>query len=55
MTILDEIKQLILRSFHVHVVTPGWHFDGSGPDEKDRQLLVEYAVVVEEVNLLAPR
>jgi len=55
MTIPDEIKQPILRAFHVHVVTPGWHFDESGPDEKDRQLLVEYATVVEEINLLVPR
>jgi len=54
MTIPDEIKQKILRSFHVHTVTPGWHFDDCGPDERDRQLLVEYATVVEEVNLLLP-
>ncbi|KAK2467157.1 hypothetical protein APHAL10511_000706 [Amanita phalloides] len=54
MTIPDDIKQPILRSFHQHTVTPGWTFDGSGPDEKDRQLLVEYDVVIEEVNRLAP-
>jgi farnesyl-diphosphate farnesyltransferase len=54
MTIPDEVKQPILRSFHVHTVTPGWIFNGSGPDEKDRQLLVEYDKVVEEVNLLVP-
>ena len=54
MTIEDEIKQPILRSFHKHTVTPGWKFDGSGPNEKDRQLLVEYDVVVEELNRLKP-
>ena len=54
MTIPDEIKQPILRSFHKHVVTPGWTFDGCGPNEKDRQLLVEYDIVVEEVNRLTP-
>lgn len=54
MTIPDEVKQPILRSFHIHTVTPGWTFDGCGPDEKDRQLLVEYDKVVEEVNLLLP-
>src|SRR4051794_26242850 len=54
MTIPDEIKQPLLRSFHVHTVTPGWTFTGNGPSEKDRQLLVEYDAVVEEVNLLLP-
>jgi farnesyl-diphosphate farnesyltransferase len=55
MTIPDEIKQPILRSFHKHTVTPGWNFDGCGPKEKDRQLLVEYDTVVEEVNRLPPQ
>lgn len=54
MTIPDDVKQPILRSFHVHTVTPGWNYDGCGPNEKDRQLLVEYDTVVEEVNLLLP-
>ncbi|EIW75325.1 squalene synthase [Coniophora puteana RWD-64-598 SS2] len=54
MTIPDESKQPLLRSFHEKTVTPGWKFDGNGPDEKDRQLLVEYDTVVEEINRLAP-
>ncbi|KIM60125.1 hypothetical protein SCLCIDRAFT_1217150 [Scleroderma citrinum Foug A] len=54
MTLSDEIKQPILRSFHEKTVTPGWSFSGSGPDEKDRQLLAEYDTVVEEVNRLNP-
>jgi len=54
MTIPDQIKQPVLRNFHGHTVTPGWTFTGSGPDEKDKQLLVEYDVVVEEVNRLKP-
>jgi farnesyl-diphosphate farnesyltransferase len=54
MTILDEVKQPLLRSFHEKTVTPGWTFTESGPNEKDRQLLVEYSSVVEEVNLLKP-
>ncbi|PFH45558.1 hypothetical protein AMATHDRAFT_8988 [Amanita thiersii Skay4041] len=54
MTIPDDIKQPLLRAFHQHTVTPGWTFTGSGPAEKDRQLLVEYNVVVEEVNRLDP-
>ena len=54
MTIPDEVKQPILRSFHIHTVTPGWTFNGSGPDEKDRELLVGYDAVVEELNRLQP-
>ncbi|KIL62101.1 hypothetical protein M378DRAFT_193293 [Amanita muscaria Koide BX008] len=54
MSISDQVKQPILRSFHQHTVTPGWKFDGCGPKEKDRQLLVQYDVVVEEVNRLNP-
>jgi farnesyl-diphosphate farnesyltransferase len=54
MTIPDHVKQPILRAFHIHTVTPGWSYNGSGPDEKDRQLLVEYDTVVEEVNRLTP-
>jgi farnesyl-diphosphate farnesyltransferase len=54
MSIPDDIKQPLLRSFHEKIVTPGWTFNGNGPDEKDRQLLVEYNVLVDEVNLLKP-
>ncbi|KAF9236086.1 squalene synthase [Melanogaster broomeanus] len=54
MTIPDGVKQPLLRSFHEKTVTPGWNFTESGPNEKDRQLLVEYSSVVEEVNLLKP-
>jgi farnesyl-diphosphate farnesyltransferase len=55
MTIPDEVKQPLLRSFHKCTVTPGWNFTGSGPNEKDRQLLVEYANIVEELNRLPPQ
>jgi farnesyl-diphosphate farnesyltransferase len=54
MTIPDEKKQSLLRSFHEKTITPGWNFDGNGPNEKDRQLLVEYNVVIEELLLLDP-
>ncbi|KAF8223377.1 terpenoid synthase [Tricholoma matsutake] len=54
MTLPNDLKQSMLRSFHVHTVTPGWNFEGSGPTEKDRILLVEYQNVIEELNLLAP-
>ena len=49
MTLPDEKKQPLLRRFHELTVTPGWTFDENGPNEKDRQLLVEYTVVSEEL------
>jgi farnesyl-diphosphate farnesyltransferase len=52
MTLPSSVKQPLLRNFHVHTVTPGFAFTGSGPDEEDRQLLVEYATVVGELLLL---
>ena len=52
MTLPDEVKQQMLRTFHEKVVTPGWHFTGSGPNEKDRQVLVDFADVIEEVQIL---
>jgi len=55
MTIPDEKKQPILRNFHQLTVMPGWNFTENGPDEKDRQLLLEYDTVVEEVNRLPPQ
>ncbi|KAG2098291.1 squalene synthase [Suillus discolor] len=55
MTIPDEKKQPILRQFHELTVTPGWNFTENGPDEKDRHLLLEYHIIVEEVNRLAPQ
>ncbi|KAI5116930.1 hypothetical protein M0805_005563 [Coniferiporia weirii] len=54
MTIPDDTKQPLLRSFHEKVVTPGWTFDGCGPNEKDRQLLVEFDCVVSELLVLPP-
>ncbi|KAJ7598793.1 squalene synthase [Mycena floridula] len=54
MTISDPVKQPLLREFYIHTVTPGWTFTDSGPNEKDRQLLLEYDQVVTEVNLLLP-
>lgn len=55
MTLPDEIKQPLLRKFHELTVQPGWTFTESGPNEKDRQLLVEYDNVITEVNLLDGR
>ena len=54
MTLPDEKKQSVLRKFHELTLTPGWTFTESGPDEADRQLLVEYNNVVDELRLLKP-
>ncbi|KAF7378183.1 Squalene synthase [Mycena sanguinolenta] len=54
MTLPLAVKQRLLCDFHIHSRTPGWAFNESGPDEKDRQLLVEYPVVVAELADLAP-
>ena len=55
MTLPDTVKQSTLRSFRINTVTPGWKFNGSDPNIKGGQLLVEYDNVVEEVNLLSPQ
>lgn len=55
MTLPDEKKQKLLRNFHVLTLTDGWNFNESGPNEADRQLLVEYEKVVVELKLLSPK
>ena len=45
MTIAVATKVPLLRNFHVYLRQSGWTFDGNGPKEKDRQLLVEFDVV----------
>lgn len=55
MTLADAKKQPILRRFHELTVTPGWTFSENGPNEKDRQLLVEYNVVSEELLSIDPK
>jgi farnesyl-diphosphate farnesyltransferase len=54
MTLPDEKKQPLLRSFHELTLTDGWNFNESGPDESDRQLLVEYDNVIVELKMLSP-
>jgi len=55
MTLSDEKKQPILRNFHELALTPGWNFTESGPNEADRQVLVEFNVVGEELHRLDKR
>ena len=48
MTLALEKKDPLLRNFHLHIEEEGWNFDGSGPDEKDREVLVQFDNVVKE-------
>lgn len=54
MTIPDDKKQPLLRSFHKVLTQEGWTFDGNGPNEKDRDLLTRFHVVVTEMGHLDP-
>jgi farnesyl-diphosphate farnesyltransferase len=48
MTLPNSTKLPMLRSMHLKLHEPGWNFDGSGPGEKDRIVLVEFENVQEE-------
>lgn len=54
MTIPLETKEPILRNFQDVLEQDGWTFTENGPDEKDRQLLAEFNVVVEEFKKIKP-
>lgn len=52
-TTLDvEEKEPLLRRFYTHIDDKNWTFDGSGPDEKDREVLVKFDTVAREFNQL---
>ncbi|CAG8645417.1 16051_t:CDS:10 [Acaulospora morrowiae] len=52
MTLPIEKKEPLLRSFHEKIIQQGWTFKENGLNEKDRQLLEEFNVVIEEFFLL---
>lgn len=54
MTIPLEKKEPLLRNFYNIIEQDGWKFDGNGPDEKDRELLVHFDVVITEFDLVKP-
>jgi farnesyl-diphosphate farnesyltransferase len=54
MSISLETKEPLLRDFYNIIEKEGWTFDGNGPDEKDRELLVHFDVVVTEFIILKP-
>lgn len=52
MTIPASRKIPLLVDFFKFLEQPGWNFTQSGPNEKDRQLLVEFDKVIAEYQLL---
>ncbi|KAJ9084944.1 bifunctional farnesyl-diphosphate farnesyltransferase/squalene synthase [Entomophthora muscae] len=54
MTIPTERKIKLMEDFHNSIVTKGWTFHENGPNEKDRILLEEFDVVVDEFLKLKP-
>jgi farnesyl-diphosphate farnesyltransferase len=54
MTIPIEKKEPLLRKFQDVLETEGWTFTENGPNEKDRELLVHFDVVITEFQLIKP-
>ncbi|KAK3675225.1 bifunctional farnesyl-diphosphate farnesyltransferase/squalene synthase [Recurvomyces mirabilis] len=54
MTIPIERKEPLLRDFDQHLSDEKWTFDGNGPNEKDRALLVGFDAVGREFNKIKP-
>ena len=50
MTIDIKEKEPLLRDFHQHLGDESWTYDGNGPNEKDRELLVKFDNVAKEFN-----
>lgn len=54
MTIALDEKDPLLRDFQNVVEEEGWNYNGNGPNEKDRELLVQFQNVVEEFMKIKP-
>ncbi len=54
MTLPLDQKVPLLRRFYKVTTEEGWSFDGNGPHEKDRDLLVKFHYVVEEFRKVKP-
>ncbi|CAK9439559.1 uncharacterized protein LODBEIA_P36590 [Lodderomyces beijingensis] len=55
MTIKPEVKIPLLRHFDEKLDTQDWTFDGSGPNEKDRAVLVEFDQILTIYHGLKPQ
>lgn len=49
-----KTKEPLLRKFHENLEVDGWHFDGNRPEEKDRELLVNFRYIIEEYKKMKP-
>lgn len=49
-----EIKEPLLREFDQHLDEDGWCFTGNRPEEKDRELLIQFKYIVEEYKKIKP-
>lgn len=54
MTLSNDIKIPLLREFHTKLNTSDYSFKGSGPNEKDREVLVDFPVILAEYHRLEP-
>lgn len=50
MTLDIKVKEPLLRNFHESIEQEGWTFTGSGPNEKDRELLVHFDDIITELH-----
>ncbi|RKP26708.1 farnesyl-diphosphate farnesyltransferase [Syncephalis pseudoplumigaleata] len=55
MTLPVDRKIFVLQHFHEYIFEEGWHFTESGPNEKDRDVLVEFHVIIEFFLQIKPR
>ncbi|EGW32939.1 uncharacterized protein SPAPADRAFT_60279 [Spathaspora passalidarum NRRL Y-27907] len=55
MSIKSEIKVPLLRTFDEKLNTKDWTFDGNGPNEKDRLVLVEFDKILSIYHGLKPQ
>lgn len=54
MTLDPKLKVKLLREFDSKLDTLDWSFDGNGPNEKDRAVLVEFPCILKEYHALKP-
>lgn len=54
MTLPNDKKIPLLRNFDTNMEIDGWNFTGSGPNEKDRELLVHFDEVIVELKRMKP-
>lgn len=53
-SIAAKTKEPLLRNFEANLSKDGWCFDGNRPEEKDRDLLVNFKYIIEEYKKMKP-